>query len=135
MSANTLTGLSHVCFGTHDLPRMISFYKKVLGGEVIHEFRNDENFIYGVFIKLATGTFIEFFHDQARKEAGGAFRHFCFRSDNLEALQEQLEKKGFILEIKRSRSDKTLQGWIEDPDGNKIEFHQYDPLSLCFPHT
>jgi len=130
-----LKQLSHICLSTPDIPRAIKFYQSVLGCTVAHEFRNAEGFVYGVFLHAGKRTFIELFNIDEPPQAGGLYRHLCFEVENIEAHVTELKVKGIETEIVRSRSDKTLQCWIEDPDGNKIEFHQYDKASLMYPYS
>lgn len=121
--------LSHICLSTPDIPQAVAFYQSVLGCTIAHEFKNAEGFVYGVFLHAGNSTFIELFNIDEPPQQGGLYRHLCFEVDDLAAHAADLIAKGFKTEIVRSRSDKTLQCWIADPDGNKIEFHQYDAPS------
>ncbi len=127
--------LSHACLGSRDLQRTIDFYTQHLGATVAHEFRKPDGFLYGVFLGLGGGTFIEFFLQETAPPAGGLFRHICLQVDDIQGLASELNNKGLPCEVSRSRSDKTLQCWITDPDGTKVEFHQYDTESLLTPHA
>lgn len=100
----------------------------------MHEFKKPDGFLYGIFLALGNGTFVEFFLQQEPPPKGGYFRHFCLQVDDIHAWANQLAAKGLKCEISRSRSDKTLQCWITDPDGIQIEFHQYDSESALTPH-
>lgn len=125
-----IKSLSHACYSSPDLERTVEFYCDVLGGRVIHEFVNPQGQRYGVFMEIGNKTFLEFFDVDQRPHEGGLFRHICFEVDNIHQWAEYLRSKGLEAEVMRSRSDKTLQCWIEDPDKNKIEFHQIDKDSL-----
>lgn len=127
--------LSHISLSTPDLPRAIAFYQKVLSCTVAHEFKNTESETYGVFLHAGDGTFIEFFNTDEPIAEGGSYRHFCFEAEDLDLLAEHFAQHDIHTEITRSRSDKTLQCWINDPDGNTIEFHQYDPKSALYKLT
>ncbi len=122
--------LSHACYSSPDLERTVGFYRDVLGGRVIHKFVNSDGQRYGVFMEIGNKTFLEFFQVSQRPPEGGLFRHICFEVTDIHQWASHLRSKGFTVEPARSRSDKTLQCWIEDPDGNKIEFHQIDHESL-----
>lgn len=122
--------LTHASFGTADLDRAIEFYQDVLGGEVAHEFRNDTGERYGVFLHLGESTFIELFRDVNVATARTCtFRHVCFDVSDIEALADHLRKHGFSPIIRRGRTDGILQLFIEDADGNKIEFQEHDEHS------
>lgn len=113
--------LSHVCLGTPDLTRTIEFYKKMLGCEVAHEFRNPDGELYGAFLSCGNDSFLEFFKEWAPRERGGAFRHVCFDVENIEKMADSVNPRP---EIKRGRTDNILQFVFPDPDGNTIEIHQ-----------
>jgi predicted enzyme related to lactoylglutathione lyase len=44
--------------------------------------------------------------------------------DDLDALQERLQKEGVKIDPKRQNEDYGKFAWIYDPDGNKIELWQ-----------
>jgi catechol 2,3-dioxygenase-like lactoylglutathione lyase family enzyme len=129
--------LAHVCLGTTDLERLIGFYGTLLEGRVIHEFRNPAGERYGALLALAPGTFLELFNEpNPNARAGqGLFRHLCFEVEDIEAMAAHARTLGFTPEVKRGRTDLTLQFTIADPDGIPIEFHQYDRQCVQFPHV
>lgn len=121
--------LAHVCLGTPDLDRAVDFYQRVLGFETVHEFVNDKGERYGIFLFCGGRTFLELFNDQDTPKDGGLFRHICFEVDDIEEHFANLRKRGLKSDIVRGKTDQTLQSWVFDPDGNKIEFQQYDSHS------
>jgi len=127
-----LRRLSHVCLGSTDLARTIEFYRGLLGCEVAHEFRNPAGALYGVFLSCRNGTFLEFFTEQAPKPPGGLFRHLCFEVDDIEAMAAAARKRGLAAEVRRGRTDRILQFFVNDPDGNMIEFQQHDKESVLY---
>lgn len=124
--------IAHVCFGTRDLSKTISFYKENFEAEIIHEFRNAQDELYGVFLQIAGGFCLEFFNVQDEPNAGNVFRHFCIEVDDINAAAEKFSSKGFKVEVRRGRTDKTLQFWIQDSNGVQIEFQEYDSESKFF---
>ncbi len=128
-----LKRLSHVCLGSTDVQRTVDFYGKLLSCTVAHEFRNPAGELYGVFLNCRNGTFLEFFNEQAPKLAGGLFRHLCFEVDDIEQMAQIARAHGFQPEVKRGRTDRILQFFIHDPDGNMIEFQQHDRESVLYP--
>jgi len=125
--------LGHVCLGSTQLERLIAFYCEVLQCEVVHSFISPGGERYGAFLLVGEGTFIELFLDQTEQGGGGRFRHLAFQVDDLRAEAKRLRSYGLELEILRGKTDAALLAQIEDPDGNKIEFHQYDELSVQSP--
>jgi catechol 2,3-dioxygenase-like lactoylglutathione lyase family enzyme len=130
-----LKRLSHASFGSTDLPRTVAFYRSMLGCEVAHEFKNDAGVVYGVFLDCGNGTFLEFFSERAPKPAGGLFRHLCFEVDDLEAAAGPFRAAGYDVEIRRGRTDRILQFFVDDPDGIMIEFQQHDAESVLLPYV
>jgi len=126
--------LSHVCLSARDLNKTIAFYCEVLGCRIAHEFRNQQSELYGVFLAVNNGTFLEFFQGDAPAQPRGVFRHLCFEVDDIQQTAEQMKVKGFPAEVSRGRTDRVLQFWITDPDGNQVEFHQYDEQAVQYPY-
>ena len=127
--------LSHVCFSTHKLDSTFEFYTNVLRYEVIHKFFNEEGKVYGLIFNIGNGNFLEFFETSEQISSGNLFRHFCIAVSDIFQLQNQLKLHGLSIQIARGRTDKTLQAWVNDPNGIKLEFHQYDNESLLFKHA
>jgi len=122
--------LSHVSLSTNNLNKTIDFYKNILGFKVVHEFRNNLNELYGVFLQVGEGTFIEFFNSKESLKINEPFRHICFEIEDINSFSKELKKIGFENKIIRGKTDRILQLKILDPNGIEIEFHQYDELSL-----
>ena len=130
MSAVPVVRLSHVSLSTPDLARAVTFYQDVFGSDVAHEFRNDRGERYGVFLHVGAQTFLELFNDAASSEARTSrFRHFCFEVEDIAAAAERLRGLGYDVDVKRGRTDRILQCFINDPDGNMIELQQHDEQS------
>ena len=128
-----LKRLSHVCLGSTDLPRTVAFYCDILGCQIAHEFRNPAGELYGVFLSCRNGTFLEFFNEHSPKPPGGLFRHICFEVEDIQQMAAIARERGFQFEVKRGRTDRILQFFVHDPDGNMIEFQQHDRESVLYP--
>lgn len=129
MTGGTLR-LHHVSLSTSDLPRAIAFYRDALGGEVVHEFRNESGKLYGVFIHCGNGSFMELFHDAAAPSASSSrVRHISFEVADIEAAAVHMRELGYAPTVRRGRTDKVLQFFIHDPDGNEVELQQHDDQS------
>lgn len=126
--------LGHVCLGTSKLETMVDFYSNVFGFPVIHRFKTAGGECYGVFLCVGNGTFLEFFNDDKPDLAQGRFRHLCFEVENIKGWAAGLIEKGYMTEIRRGKTDGVLQCWIDDPDGNRIEFHEYDENAVQYPY-
>ena len=129
----TLKRLSHVCLGSTDVQRTVDFYSKLIGCQVAHEFRSPAGELYGVFLSCNNGTFLEFFNEQAPKPPGGLFRHLCFEVADIDAMAARARASGFTPDLRRGRTDRILQFFVHDPDGNMIEFQQHDRESVLYP--
>ncbi|MEZ2225962.1 VOC family protein [Microcoleus sp.] len=127
--------LSHACLGATDLQKTIDFYCNLLGCQVIYEFKNPYGELYGIFMLVKNGTFLEFFKEQEPKPSGGLFRHLCFEVEDINKWADLITEKGYNANVYRSDRDGAWQFWIEDPDGNKIEFHQYDAQSVQYIYS
>ena len=130
-----LKQLAHVCLGSSDLSRTIGFYQDLLGCRVVHEFRSDAGELYGVFLFCNGGTFLEFFKDREPKDKGGRFRHLCFEVDSVEDAARMLRANGYEVNVRRGRTDHILQFFIEDPDGNVVEFQEHDEQSALYRYV
>lgn len=129
--------LAHVCLGTTDLERLIAFYGSLMEARVIHEFVNPAGERYGVLLTVAPGTFLELFNEQdpESRSGRGLFRHLCFEVEDIEATAAHARTLGLAAEVKRGRTDRTLQFTLADPDGTTVEFHQYDSQCVQFPYV
>jgi catechol 2,3-dioxygenase-like lactoylglutathione lyase family enzyme len=122
--------LSHVCFSTKNLKSTFQFYNGILGYELIHEFVNEHKVVYGMIFSVGHGTFIEFFTNDEHSSLGEVFRHFCISVTDINELSKIFSFHSIPFSINRGRTDNTLQGWVTDPNGIRLEFHEYDAKSL-----
>ena len=128
--------LSHVSINSDDLDRAEIFYKEILGLKIVHKFINDKGERYGFFLLSGGGTFIEIFRSKNTVTRQGCLRHLCFEVADIEKCSAELRSKGINdFEIKRGRTDRVLQLFIDGPDGVQIEFQQHDELSLLFEYV
>jgi catechol 2,3-dioxygenase-like lactoylglutathione lyase family enzyme len=120
--------IAHVCLGARDLERSIAYYRN-LGFEELFRFtRKGRQF--GVYLKIADGNFIEIFEDPAMGPVvNNGILHFCLETDDLDALMAALAERNVSFTPKKLGVDDTWQIWLEDPDGNRFEVHQYTPAS------
>jgi len=134
--------LGHLCLRTHQLPRMIAFYRDVLGLTVKFALKHDDGTPFGYYLAAGHTTFIEIFdHAGAAKQWGGPadslkrnegthYNHFCLEATGLEAFRERLVAQGVDTTPIKVGMDHSKQAWLKDPDGNAIELMEYTPQSL-----
>ena len=71
---------------------------------------------------------------RGRARAGSgrtAINHFCLECADLDATASALRAAGVTLTVEpKMGADHNRQCWIEDPDGNRIEFMQMGPNSM-----
>jgi lactoylglutathione lyase/glyoxylase I family protein len=86
---------------------------------------------FGRYMQIADQTYLEMFEDPKRGPADNqGLAHFCLETDDMEALMAHLRAQGVTFTPKKLGIDFTWQIWLEDPDGNKFEVHQYSDKSM-----
>ncbi|MGI6494633.1 MAG: VOC family protein [Kiritimatiellia bacterium] len=130
-----ITGIAHVCFTVSDLDRAIAFYSGKLGLPVAFDFRNDAGVRFGVYFRLGRRTFLELFQGEVAPKADKqSFSHICLETDDLHETVAAFRARGVEVEDPKMGCDNAWQAWLADPDGNRIELHQYLPDSWQTPH-
>ena len=130
-----ITGLAHVCFTVNDLDRSTAFYRDVVGMEPAFDFRRPSGELFGRYLRMGRRTFLELFQGQG-VAAGGektTYRHLCLEVDDIRATADELRRRGADVGEVKLGSDGSWQAWLTDPDGNRIELHQYTPESRQTP--
>lgn len=127
--------LAHLCFHTNDLDRLVAFYRDGLGLSVKFRFTAADGAIFGAYVSAGDSTFVEFFDQRlAAKQwggdtepllAGSRYGHFCLEVAGLADFRETLLARGVSVGEIRSGLDGSLQAWLSDPDGNRIELMEY----------
>lgn len=118
--------LAHACIHTRDLTKTETFYCGGLGMERWFDFERDGE-LFGFYLKAGDLSFIEVF----KGEPGGPgnIHHVALEVDDLEAVLETLSRNGIEATTPKRGADHSWQAWIEDPNGIRIELHQYTPES------
>ena len=122
-----IKGLAHICIHTADLDQTLQFYTAVLGLEKGFEFEKGGT-LFGYYIKLGRGTFIEVFKGDPGEV--GNIKHVAIEVDDMDGLIARIRERGIEIADKKMGADHSWQVWITDPDGIRIEFHEYTPESL-----
>ena len=124
--------LAHTCFVVADLARTEKFYCEVLGLRLAFEFTDAVGKRTGIYIACGDRSFLEFFRfrgDPQPNNPDGSFRHICLEVDDLDAMIARLTERHVDVTGHQLGGDGSWQAWIRDPDGNRIELHQYTPQS------
>ncbi len=132
MATSGVKRLGHICLGTPQLEQMILFYQHSCGCHVVHRFLNEDNDCYGVMLRVAdSATFLELFLDERGSTGDSAlFRHLSFQVEEIDQQRRLIEEGGAQVTVVRGRTDQILQFWCRDPDGNQVEFTQFDEQAV-----
>jgi catechol 2,3-dioxygenase-like lactoylglutathione lyase family enzyme len=129
-----ITGIAHACYTVRDLEVAAEFYCARLGLKRAFDFINEEGERFGVYIHAGERTFVELFKGELGAPAKGqSYRHLCLEVDDMPATVAELRSRGVHASDPKLGSDNSWQSWIQDPDGNRIELHQYTPTSQQAP--
>lgn len=119
--------LAHLCIHSQDLSENSRFYFDCLGLEKGFEFvRNGE--LFGYYIKLGSNTFIEVFSGESKPV--GNINHLAIEIEDMDGLIERVKSFGYDIGEKKLGADASWQVWVTDPDGVRIEFHEYTDDSM-----
>jgi len=130
-----ITGVAHVCLGVRDLNVSEAFYRDALGLKHAFDFINEEGNRFGAYFHVGGRNFIELFEgDAAGPVEGQAYRHTCLEVDDIEKAVAELRSRCAEVTNPVLGSDGSWQAWTADPDGNRIELHQYTPESKQTPY-
>ena len=130
-----IKAIAHLCVFSHDLEKARVFYCDVLGLKPHFQFHKAGK-LFGFYLHVAPGQFIEIFHTDATDTIQRQrIHHFCLEVENIDALRERLLAAGVAVTPKKFGCDQTWQCWCKDPDGTEVEFQQYTPASSQFTRT
>ena len=123
---NGITGLGHVAIRVKEITRTLDFYERKLGFDKMFELQRDGK-LWIVYLRITDDQYLEIFPDAigdtvpAREALG--LNHICLTVADLDAVAAKVEAAGIALTAqKKLGADGNRQAWIEDPDGNRIEF-------------
>lgn len=88
-----------------------------------------------VYVEVASGQFLELFPAITPGSLPDPLvvdvsSHFCLEVPDLEATHAELTRRGLAPEPISRGVDRSMQFWITDPDGHRIELMQYTSESL-----
>jgi lactoylglutathione lyase len=130
-----ITGIGHIALKVYDLDKSLAFYRDKLGFAEMMRIDKPDGGLWLVYLRVTDEQFIEIFPgaetDRSPGWNGNAITHVCLTVDDLDAVVERVTRAGIPLLIeKKTAIDGNRQAWIEDPDGNRIEFMQINPESM-----
>jgi catechol 2,3-dioxygenase-like lactoylglutathione lyase family enzyme len=119
--------LAHICIHTADLEATCRFYQEGLGLQSGMDFIKD-GALFGCYFKLGNDTFIEVF--KGGPGDPGNINHVAIQVSDMDAVIARLRQHGYEVGDKTMGADHAWQAWTADPNGVRIEFHEYTPESL-----
>ena len=118
--------LAHICIHTSSLDTTAAFYCGALGMDRHFEFEKDGK-PFGYYLSAGSGTYIEVFKGDPGMV--GNIQHLALEVDDIDSAIARIREHGFSIGDKSMGADDSWQAWMEDPNGVKIELHQYTPKS------
>jgi lactoylglutathione lyase len=126
-----IRGLSHACFVVSDLQRSVVFYRDLLGLPLAFELGVRDGKAQGVYLHVGERTFVELFQGSvAPALPNTSYKHICLEVDDILETVRTLRGRGVEVGEVSLGGDRSYQAWLADPDGNRIELHQFTPDSL-----
>lgn len=124
-----IKALAHICISTKDLDETEKFYCSCLGLSKKFNFIRDGK-VFGYYLQINANNFIEVFLDDANSsEKEPSIKHFCLEVDDIDKAIVEIRNCGIDVTDKEIGLDNSWQVWITDPNGVKIELHQYTAKS------
>jgi lactoylglutathione lyase/glyoxylase I family protein len=116
--------LAHVCLHVSNLQASLDFYEGVLELPRKFQFRKGEQ-LYGAYLEVGPRNYIELFERPGLAPQNTGIVHFCLETPDIDEAIRTLEQKSVEHTEKKLGADNSWQIWVTDPDGNRIELHQY----------
>ena len=131
-----IRALAHVCFVVADLEASVAFYRDVLGLRPAFEFVNDAGQKFGQYLHVGGRAFLELFQGGPVEPPADSqsYRHLCLEVDDIRVAVALLRGRGTEVSDVKMGSDGSWQAWLADPDGNRIELHEYTADSKQSSH-
>lgn len=131
-----INGIAHICLSVENLDVMEEFYVKRLGLSHAFDFKGKNGERVGAYIRIGNRAFLEMFIGRKKPDSqieGRAYRHVCLEVDDLSDTVAAIRSHGVEVSEPMLGSDCSWQAWITDPEGNRIELHQYTSESWQYP--
>ena len=126
-----IKGIAHICIKALDLEATQRYYCEGLGLEKGFDFiRNGEP--VGFYLKAGNGNYLEFFKSDAGDNSEFPIAHLCLDVDSIDETAKRLTGAGYAIDEKKMGADHSWQAWTADPNGVRIELHEYTPESCQY---
>jgi catechol 2,3-dioxygenase-like lactoylglutathione lyase family enzyme len=141
--------LTHCSFRCNDFEKTLAFYRDILEIPIAFTLRNEDGSVWLTYLEIAPGEFIELFNERYSGKndwAPKGHHHTCFLVLDIQEAARSLESKGVLLTkgpialwdpyripYKLDCKQGQCNSWcffVQDPEGNEIEFMQYTAESL-----
>ncbi|MDX9978842.1 MAG: VOC family protein [Lentisphaeria bacterium] len=119
-----ITRLAHVCLHVANLDASLAFYEGVLELRRKFEFLKGDK-LHGAYVEVGPGNYIEMFERPGVEPKNTGIVHFCLETGDIDEAIRSFDAKGVAHTEKKRGADSSWQTWVSDPDGNRIELHQY----------
>ena len=113
-----ISQINHVTTMVKDTARAMKFYNELLG---IKQIQSQVDNPAITWLQLDNGVMVHLIETEEAPAKPGNVHH-AFQVDDLGETQETLEKNGFTILRGGIRYDGQAYFFIEDPDGNSVEF-------------
>ena len=124
-----IKAIAHICISTKDLDETENFYCSCLGLSKKFDFIRDGK-VFGYYLQINDNNFIEVFQTGANSsEEEPQIKHFCLEVDDIDKTIEEVRNCSVNITDKEMGGDNSWQAWLTDPNGIKIELHQYTEKS------
>jgi len=131
--------IGHNALRVSDMGKSVAFYQDIVGMTKEFEVFDEANNPWIVYLRAGEKQFLELFYDGVRDHSRDydgkkiGYHHFCVEVEDLEKTGQRLLDAGYINNTATQPGRDHNQGyWINDPDGNAVEFVCYSPKS---PHV
>ena len=120
-----IKAIAHICISAKDLHETEMFYCDCLGLSKKFDFVQDGK-VFGYYLQINESNFIEVFGAGAvSSETEPLVKHFCLEVDDLGKAIETIRECGVTITDKKLECDNSWQAWLTDPNGIKIELHEF----------
>ncbi len=120
--------LAHACLSSSDLDETRKFYCGALGLKEHFTFiKNGAE--TGLYLEICAGNYLEFFLGAPSVSDNNVIKHLCLETDSIDDAIKRIKAEGYEATDRKLGADNSWQAWTTDPDGARIELHEYTPES------
>lgn len=123
-----IKAIAHICIFAKDLDRTRTFYCTHLGLKKKFDFLRDGR-VVGYYFQINEHNFIEVFQSDDAFPPESQIKHLCLQIDDIDKTIQALRQCGIDITDKKMGCDNSWQAWLTDPNGIKIELHEYTEKS------